>query len=114
MPYLKIETNKQLNDIARQELLKKTSNFIATMLGKPEKYVMVSLKLDAPMLFGGGTQPTAYVELKSIGLRRDQCPAYSKAICDYVEAELNIAPDRTYIEFSDIDGTMFGWDRGTF
>ena len=114
MPYIKIETNKQLNDVAQQELLKKTSNFIATMLGKPEQYVMVSLQLGGPLLFAGNGDPAAFVELKSIGLRRDKCSGYSKEICDFLEAELTIPPDRTYIEFWDIDGTMFGWNRGTF
>ena len=114
MPYVKIETNKQINDVARQELLKKTSNFIGTLLGKPEQYVMVSLRLNSPMFFAGSGENAAFVELKSIGLHRNKCSHYSKEICDFLEAELTIPPDRTYIEFRDMDGTMFGWNRGTF
>ena len=114
MPYIKIETNKQLNDVARKELLKKISNFIATMLGKPEQYVMVSLHINTTLIFAGSGEPTAFVELKSIALRRDKCSEYSKEICNFLEAELTIPPDRTYIEFWDIDGTMFGWNGSTF
>lgn len=114
MPYFKIETNQTLNDLGRQELLKKASTLMATLLGKPEQYMMVSLQLTTPMLFAGNAGPLAYVTLKGIGLRRDQCSTYAKEICDFLNAELSISPDRIYIEFSDIEGAMFGWNRGTF
>jgi phenylpyruvate tautomerase PptA (4-oxalocrotonate tautomerase family) len=114
VPYIKIETNKKLNDAAGQELLKKTSNFIATMLGKPEQYVMVSLRMGTPMIFAGTGELTAFVEMKSIGLPRDKCAEYAKEIGEFVEAELAIPPNRCYIDFADIDRTMFGWNRGPF
>jgi len=114
MPYIKIETNQQVSDVVRQELLKKTSDFIAGMLGKPERYVMVSLQLPTAMIFAGETEPTAFVELKSIGLPREACPGYAQHIADFLQAELSVPPDRAYIEFSAIDGPLFGWNGGTF
>ncbi len=46
MPYFRIETNKELDTLKSQELLKKVSDFVASLLGKPEKYVMVSINTD--------------------------------------------------------------------
>ena len=114
MPYLKIETNKTLDASAEQKLLNKTSAFTAMLLNKPEKWIMVSIIHNAPMLFDGSAQPTAYLELKSISLGQDKCAALSDKLCAFVNVELGISPDRVYIEFWDINGKMFGWNGGTF
>lgn len=114
MPYLKIETNKEIDHAALQETLKKTSQFAANLLGKPDKWVMVSINHGTPMMFGGSPEPIAYVEMKSIGLPEDKCRDFSKDLCDFVESEFDIPADRIYIDFCDIDGKMFGWNRGTF
>ena len=114
MPYLKIETNKILDKSAEQKLLKKTSAFTALLLNKPEKWIMVSIFHSAPMLFDGSAEPTAYLELKSIGLSQDKCAERSHKLCALINAELGISPDRVYIEFWDINGKMFGWNGETF
>jgi len=114
MPYLKIETNKEVDGGTIQEALKRTSGFVANLLGKPDKWVMVSIDHGTPMIFGGSTEPMAYVEMKSIGLPEDKCPDFSKDLCDFIESELDIPADRIYIDFHNIDGKMFGWNRGTF
>jgi len=75
---------------------------------------MVSLHEDIPMLFSGNTAATAYSEVKSIGLPRGKCGEYAAAIGDFLETELSVAPERSYIEFTDIDGALFGWNRATF
>ncbi len=114
MPYFKIETNKTVIELERQELLRRASHFLSELLGKPEEYIMVSVHGDSAMLFSGSTAATAYVEVKSIGLARDRCSGYAAAIADFLQAELDVAPERSYIEFTDIDGGLFGWNRGTF
>ena len=114
MPYVRIETNKEVDHTAAQQTLKRTSEFVANLLGKPDKWVMVSVIHRIPMMFGGGAEPVAYVEIKSIGLPENKCPEFSEALCDFIESELDVAPDRTYIDFYDIDRKMFGWNRGTF
>jgi phenylpyruvate tautomerase PptA (4-oxalocrotonate tautomerase family) len=43
MPYFSIETNQALDQASHQQLLKKTSAFIADLLGKPESYVKEGL-----------------------------------------------------------------------
>jgi hypothetical protein len=114
MPLIKIETNQSLDDSAIQSLLKKTSEFAAEMLKKPEEYIMVNLSLDNAMMFAGTTGPLAYVTVKSIGLPKERCADYSSAICGFLEKELSIPADRVYVDFADIQGKMFGWNRKTF
>ncbi len=114
MPYFKIETNREVDEVGREAFIPEAARFAARLLTKPEESVMVSLVSCAAMRFQANENPTAYVEFKSIGLEREQCPEYAKAICEYLEFSLGIAPQRIYIEFADIDPKMFGWDKSTF
>ncbi len=114
MPYLSIQTNISINKADTSPLLRKASQLTAEQLGKPESYVMVSLRPPVPMLFAGSDAPAAYLELKSIGLPDDKTRPLSQALCQLIQQELGIEKDRIYIEFSSADRNMWGWDGATF
>ncbi len=114
MPYFSIETNQSVDLATKQQLLKKTSAFMAELLGKPETYVMINIQPDTPLVFGGSDEPAAFVRLKSIGLPQDCCPAFSEKICRHVEQELGVPKDRVFIDFKDLERSLFGWNGKTF
>ena len=114
MPYFGIETNVSVEKKIEQELLKKATVFMAVLLGKPESFVMVSMKYESALVFGGNNRPAAFVRLKSIGLPKDRCMEFSKKICGFLQQELKIPSDRVFIDFTDLDGNMFGWNEKTF
>lgn len=114
MPYLLIRTNKTVAATEQPSLLKKASATVAEALGKPERYVMVSLETDTSMLFAADDSPCAYLELKSIGLPGEQTPKLSATLCGLIGSELAIPPDRIYIEFADAPRHMWGWNSTTF
>ncbi len=114
MPYLKIQTNQQLDKETQQVLMKKASATVAKQLGKPENYVMVILQTAQNMLFAGTDAPLAYLELKSIGLPKSATQTLSESLCTLMAQELDIEKNRTYIEFADAPRHMWGWDGGTF
>ncbi|UCF92421.1 MAG: hypothetical protein JSW39_29855 [Desulfobacterales bacterium] len=114
MPYFSIETNQTIDPESTPELLKKTSAFIAGLLGKPESYLMISIQPGTPLIFGGSDEPAAFVRLKSIGLPHDRCPELSAKICGHIAQELDIPQDRVFIDFKDLEGQMFGWNGKTF
>lgn len=114
MPYFSIETNQAMDDAARQKLMKKTSQFVAELTGKPEQYVMIAVEPGTAMTFGGGKGPTAFVRLKSIGLPTDRCAELSEKICDFIEEELGVPGERTFIDFNALDPNLFGWNGKTF
>ena len=114
MPYFKIETNKSMDSSYAEDFAREATSFACRLLGKPEKYMMVSVRHSATLMFSGFMDPAAYVELKSIGLQKDKCEGYSKAICEFIESSLKVSPDRIYIDFKNIDGSMFGWNKGIF
>ncbi len=97
-----------------RELLASASKQVAGELGKPERYVLVELTDHPNMLFGGSDEPAAYLELKSIGLPIDQTQTLSKALSTLIETSLGIAVSRIYIEFTDVKGSLWGWNGSTF
>ncbi len=113
MPLLSIKTN-QPAPANQDQALREISAAVAKMLGKPERYVMVSLDPGRPMLFAGDGAPLAYLELKSIGLPEDRTRDFSAALCGLMQAQLGIAPERVYIEFSGAARHLWGWDGATF
>ncbi len=114
MPYLKIQSNHPLANDSAKELLAKASSAVADLLGKPERYVMVSLEPPVPMLFSGNDDPTVFIELKSIGLSESQTPELSRVLCELIQQTLGIDPERVYIEFADAPRKMWGWNGSTF
>jgi phenylpyruvate tautomerase len=114
MPYLKIQTNLALDESTQNALLTKASATVSAQLGKPVDYVMIAIDPPRPMMFAGSDEPTAYLELKSIGLSSANTTDFSAALCKLLEDELSIDKHRVYIEFSNVERSMWGWDGATF
>ncbi len=114
MPYIKIETNLKPDSLKQQEFLKDCSEFVAALLEKSEEHVMVSVSHDTPIFFGKSSEPAAYVELKSMAITEEMCGILSEKICVFLKNRLDITPNRIYIEFSTINGKMFGCNSKTF
>ena len=114
MPYLKIQTNQDIGASDAQNLLREASTLVASELGKPENYVMVNIEPTRPMLFAGTDAPTAYMELKSIGLAESQTKNLSAALCRLINNKLGISTERIYIEFANAPRSMWGWNNSTF
>lgn len=114
MPMLKIQTNTPVAEDNRKMLAALASSAVAEMLGKPERYVMVSIEENPAMLFGGSDAPLAYLELKSIGLPESKTGEFSTRLANLLEEQLGLPADRVYIEFADAARNMWGWNGGTF
>jgi phenylpyruvate tautomerase PptA (4-oxalocrotonate tautomerase family) len=114
VPYLKIQTNQQVDYAASSAFLQEASRLVARELSKPENYVMVALEPPIPMLFAGSDAPCLYMELKSIGLSDTKTSALSSALCSMASDKLGIPADRVYIEFADAPRKMWGWNSATF
>ncbi len=114
MPYLLINTSQSLDQAQEVTLLRQCSQTVATMLGKPERYVMVTIESGLSMLFGGDDSPCAYLELKSLGLAEEKSAEYSQTLCQLLSEALAIPAERIYIEFASPARHLWGWDGSTF
>ncbi len=114
MPYLKLSTNVDVTPEQASQLLSELSQLLAKETGKPERYVMVELAGRQTMLFGGNSEPLAYLECKSIGLSTGQAKALAASIPPLLTAKLPLSADRIYIEFSHCPAEFWGWNGSTF
>ena len=110
MPLLNISTNKDIQN--KQMLLSKSSDFISSLLNKPENFVMVKLSDSLQMLFSGTNEHCCFIEIKSIGSIEPS--EMSKPICEFFSNELEISTERIYIFFQNVDSSMWAWNGRTF
>lgn len=114
MPFLTINTNRTPRN--KKDFLQDCAAVVAEVLGKPIKYVIVDLKINENMAFGGSvTEGGALLLMKSIGFAKGSKADLAQKLSDLAESELNIARETINIEFVDmpaaevaIGGTLLG------
>ena len=103
------------NGLDNSDALKALSTAVASATGKPESYVLVSLRTDVALSFGGSEAPAAFGDLLSIGaVGGAKNKTISKAVSDVVTAKLGVPSSRFYLSITDMKGSDFGWNGGTF
>jgi phenylpyruvate tautomerase len=114
MPLLKLETNVPLSEAKREPLLAALSKAVAGATGKPEQYVMVTVSQVA-MLMSSKAGDCAFVDVRGIGgLNGETNRKLSQQICVLLKESLGIAPDRVYLNFTDVQAGNRGWNGNTF
>lgn len=116
MPLIKVQTSITVPDPAAVEALLKTlSHNLAQHLGKSEAYVMTAFEAGVAMTFGGTADPVCYLEIKNIGtMKPTQTQAMSQDFCQVVEQQLGVPANRIYLEFTDAQRHLWGWNSRTF
>ena len=116
MPLINVKTSAKSPERSHiDNLLKDLSQELAAQLKKPEAYVMTLLQGDVPMTFAGSAGTACFIEIKSIGtMSAAQTKSMSQSICRRIESHLGVSPDRTYIEFNDAKGYLWGHNGATF
>ncbi|PNW40561.1 UNVERIFIED_CONTAM: hypothetical protein BEN50_14805 [Euhalothece sp. KZN 001] len=115
MPLIKVHTSVTKPDANQVEsLLKTLSSKLSKHLGKPESFVMTAFQPEIAMTFSGTTDPVCYIEIKNVGgMSSDKTQAMSQEFCQEVEGNLGVPANRTYIEFAEAKGAMWGWNGST-
>jgi len=116
MPLLNLFSSApELQEPALSQMLKSFSGLLAHELGKPERYVMVGLAPRMQMTFAGSREPACYAEMKNVGeLDQEKVEHLSEVLCEAIAKALALPRDRIYIEFTNADGALWGFDGGTF
>ena len=116
MPLIQVDTSCDLSDAdQKQALLKTLSKLTAEGIGKPEQYVMVSVRDNVPMTMNGQAGPTAFVTIKSIGgLGKSVNQVLATHVSEALEKALAIPPDRVYLTFEEVTAINWAWNGRTF
>jgi phenylpyruvate tautomerase len=112
MPCLELSTNVRIQD--RSALMRSLSDCVCAGLGKAETYMMVILKGDTPMLFGGSEEPVAHLTLRALGLKDDAIRRLAGELTELVQEKLGIEGQRIYIVFMDADPGRWATDGRTY
>lgn len=114
MPLMTIRTNAPIDEAKAAPLLEECSAKIATLLGKPEGYVMTLFDRPVAMTMGGTNEPACLVEVRSVGkLTGDQTRAVANDFCTLLSKRLGVLSNRIFINFTDFPGSMWGYDGST-
>ncbi len=113
MPYIKIRTNKKVEDSKAEEIKKKLGEDI-TILGKSESWLMVDIDDNADKLyFRGNKDDIAYVEVKLFG-RADASHynSMTESITENINNNLSIDSDKIYVSY--YETSNWGWNGNNF
>lgn len=114
MPFLNLYLNKKTDETMSTKVLSELSQLVAQSLGKPQKYMMVSIS-ESKINMSGSQDMAAFIDFRSIGgINATTNKMLSQKICDYLHKELAIDKERIYCNFSDIPASNWGWNGTTF
>jgi phenylpyruvate tautomerase len=116
MPLINVYTSAEPPAAAATDaLLLSLSRTLSQHLGKPESYVMTCLVPRTRMTFGGTTAPACYAELKNVGaVPPNLAQTMSRELGALLSLALGVRTDRIYIEFTEAEGRLWGYDGSTF
>ncbi len=112
MPLIKIQTSVAAPTDTSAMLLA-IAAAVAEILDKSPQKMMTVLEPNVAMTFAGTTEPTAFVEVKSVGQMGDKASPICAVISEHLSRSLGIAPDHVYIELADTTAPMWGWNSKT-
>jgi phenylpyruvate tautomerase len=112
MPLLTIKTNTKINHA--DDFALTASKTVSEILGKPESYIMIDVMPEQTLIFAGNNEPAALLTLKSLGLPESSTADFSSTLCELINSQLGINKNRIYIEFSNPERHMWGWNGATF
>lgn len=114
MPLLRIETNVSLAKDQVQHLMESLTELISSALNKPKRFVQIIVDQSKQMSFAGTQEPTAYLELRSLGLTGEKIELAASELTRWISNTLGIGPERIFINFIELDRAHWAWCGKTF
>lgn len=115
MPLLTVSFSGPLDHGDAEQVTLKLSAIVAELLGKPERYVAVTICAPVAIAFAGSNAPACVLELCNIGaLETPQTARMSRALCKAMHDLTSIPEDRVYVLFRPVDRHLWGHSGGTF
>ena len=114
MPQIALTTNLEKSDQEKADFRKRLSSHAADMLNKPESYCMIITQFGCQMSFAGTDEPTATVEVSSLGLADEDIPGITQSLFNFLHSALDLQPSRVYIRFSSPPRSHWAWNEKTF
>ena len=116
MPLVKIQYHSGINFDSFDDLSDQVSKEVSSILNKSINYVMVIFDKSTFQSFGGDSNAISlYIEVKNVGeLSADITKKLSESLTNLFSNLSDVDPKRIYIEFSQSERYMWGWNGNTF
>ncbi|XP_050215024.1 uncharacterized protein LOC126666111 [Mercurialis annua] len=102
MPCLYISTNLNLDGVDTDPIFSDATKAVATIIGKPEHFVMVILKGSVGISFNGNKEPAAYAEVVSMGgINKEVKRNLISTLGHVLQTNLSIPPARFFLKVYD-------------
>jgi len=114
MPLLKLQLSEELSADEKESMHKRLCEIVASVFSKPAPYIMVVIE-KADISMAGNSGRASFIELRSIGgITPKNTAAFAESVTHYINSETGIPADRIFINFTDIPGSLWGWNGSTF
>ncbi|MBQ7515981.1 MAG: tautomerase family protein [Schwartzia sp.] len=114
MPCIEAKLTVTMDLGQREVLQKKLTDAAVEALGKPKKFVMVTIEEHCPLWMAGEKLTKgAYVAVRMLGdASRDACTDLTKRICAILNEAFGIEGKAVYVSFHPVE--TWGWDGHLF
>lgn len=114
MPFIDVKLSESLETEKIESVKTKLGKAIPLLPGKSENYLMVNIEPECHLYFKGSNDvPAAMCCVSVFGkASREACEALTAEICNILEAEADVPPNRCYVKFDFCD--TWGYDRYLF
>ncbi len=114
MPYISLETTKNLTDEKCEQLKVAFGKAIEVFPGKSEAWLMVGIEGNKKLWFkGDASNDSAIVSVDLLGeVNPTASEKMTSVICEILENEIDVSPDRVYVKYTGFK--HWGWNGGNF
>ena len=114
MPFINPKITLPLDEAKKELIQSKLTDFVATSLSKPKKFIMVNIEDNQQIWFAGEKlERGAFVSVRLMGnASKVACAELTGKICDLFKSELDIAPEAVYVTFHPVEN--WGWNGANF
>ena len=108
MPIAIIHLGTKVSDEIKGEMAKEAMKILSEVIGKPIKYCS-SQVFETIGGFGGNVEPSAFIDIKSIGGLKGKQKDLSDKFCTMIESKTSIKGDKIYLNFTEFIGENWGF-----
>ena len=113
MPIALIYLGQKQSDELKAELAKEAMKILSEVIGKPIQYCS-SQVLESVGGFGGNSESSVFIDIKSIGGLKGKQKDLSDKFCTLFENKTKIPGNKVYMSFTEFTGENWGYDHNTF
>ena len=113
MPLALIYLGPKVADNVKGEIAKEAMKILSEVLGKPIIYCS-SQVTESIGGYAANIEPSVFIDVKSVGGLEGKQKELTDKFCSLIESKTSIKGDKTYLNFTSLTGSNWGFNHKTF